>query len=82
MGKASIYSRKTARIRQLKRQRRQRMQKETEMSDLQVQFIDYKKNVEAVGEQVIDYKKIVKVAGEQVVGQIQKVSRENDNLLQ
>ena len=52
------------------------------MNDLQIQFIDYKKNVEAVGEQVIDYKKIVKVAGEQVVGQIQKVSRENDNLLQ
>jgi len=82
MGKASIYSRKTARIRQLKRQRRQRMQKETEMSNLQVQFIDYKKNVEAVGEQVIDYKKIVKVAGEQVVGQIQKVSQKNNNLLQ
>ena len=52
------------------------------MSDLQVQFIDYKKNVEVVDEQVIDYKKIVKVAGEQVVGQIQKVSRENNNLLQ
>ncbi len=75
MGKASNYSRKTARIRQLKRQRRQRMQKETEMSDLQAQFIDYKKDVEAVGENV-------KVAGKQVIEQIQKVSRENENLLQ
>lgn len=62
-----MYSRKTARIRQIKRQRRQRTQKETEMSDLQAQFIDYKRNVEAAGEQVIE--------------QIQKVFRENNNLL-
>ena len=82
MGKASNYSRKTARIRQLKRQRRQRMQKEIEMSDLQAQFIDYKKDVEAVGEQVLDYKKNVNVTGKQVIEQIQKVSRENENLLQ
>ena len=82
MGKASNYSRKTAQIRQLKRQRCQRMQKETEMSDLQAQFIDYKKDVEAVGEQVLDYKKNVNVAGKQVIEQIQKVSRENENLLQ
>ena len=58
------------------------MQKEIEMSDLQAQFIDYKKDVKAVGEQVLDYKKNVKVAGKQVIEQIQKVSRENENLLQ
>ena len=67
MGKPSIKSRKTSQIRKKKRTTRIMKQKEEEIGDLQVQLQDFKKNIE--------------VAGGSLVNEINKCSRENNNLI-
>jgi peptidoglycan hydrolase CwlO-like protein len=67
MGKPSIKSRKTSQIRKKKRTARIMKQKEEEIGDLQVQLQDFKKNIE--------------VAGGSLVNEINKCSRENNNLV-
>jgi len=70
MGKPSIKSRKTSRIRKKKRNTRlikTIKQKEEEVADLQIQLQDFKK-------QVVD-------SGESVLYEINKCSRENNNLV-
>jgi hypothetical protein len=67
MGKPSIKSRKTSQIRKKKRTTRIMKQKEEEIGDLQVQLQDFKKNIE--------------VAGGSLVNEINKCSRENNNLV-
>src|ERR1700733_1661627 len=70
MGKPSIKSRKTSQIRSKKRKIRMIKQiksKEEELMDLQTQFHEYKKNV---GD-----------AGEKVFNEINKCTRENNNLV-
>jgi len=67
MGKPSLFSRKTSRKRQVKRQQRHKLRKEIDIGDLQIQLNDYKKDVEASKEKVIE--------------QMNKLCWENENLL-
>lgn len=70
MGKPSINSRKSSRLRKKKRQIRlikQKKSKEEELEDLQIQMIDIKKHAED--------------AGEKILYEINKCSRENNNLV-
>lgn len=70
MGKPSIKSRKTSQIRSKNRKilfKKQMKNKEEEIADLQIQMHDFKKSVECVGEKVF--------------GEINKCSRENNNLV-
>jgi hypothetical protein len=67
MGKSSLFSRKTSRKRQLKRRQRHKLRKEIEIGDAQIQLNDYKKDVEASKEKAIE--------------QMNKLCRENENLL-
>jgi hypothetical protein len=70
MGKPSFKSRKTLQIRKKNRKlnlMKALKSKEEELSDLQTQFIDYKKLV--IG------------SGERIRSEIEKSSRENDNLV-
>jgi hypothetical protein len=70
MGKPSINSRKSSRLRKKKRQIRlikQKKSKEEELEDLQIQMIDFKKHAEDVGEKILY--------------EINKCSRENNNLV-
>src|SRR5579862_3845096 len=70
MGKPSFKSCKTSRIH--KKNRKIKLiktlkSKEEEVSDLQIQFLDYKK--------------LVIASGERICSEIEKCSRENDNLV-
>ena len=70
MGKPSIKSRKSSRFRKKKRQIRlikQKKSKEEELEDLQIQMIDFRKHAED--------------AGEKILYEINKCSRENNNLV-
>lgn len=70
MGKPSIISRKTSQTRKKNRKIqliRQIKSKEEEVADLQIQMYDFRKGVEGVGEKLID--------------EINKCSRENNNLV-
>jgi hypothetical protein len=70
MGKPSIKSRKSSRLRKKKREIhliRQKKSKEEELEDLQIQMIDFKRNAED--------------AGERILYEINKCSRENNNLV-
>jgi hypothetical protein len=70
MGKPSINSRKSSRVRKKMRQIRlikQKKSKEEEIEDLQVQMIDFKKHAGDVGEKIY--------------AEINKCSRENNNLV-
>lgn len=67
MGKPSFKSRKTSQIRKKKRLAKQIKRQEEEISDLQIQSQEFKKNVEDVGEIVFK--------------ELNKRSRENDNLV-
>src|SRR5271168_2159133 len=69
MGKPSINSRKSSLIRKKKRKAcftKQIKNKEKEFNDLQAQMYDFKKNLEE--------------AGRSVINEINKCSRENENL--
>jgi len=66
MGKPSFKSRKTSQARKKKRLMKQIKSREEEVSDLQIQMQDFKKNVED--------------AGEIVFKELNKRSRENDNV--
>jgi len=71
MGKPSIKSRKTAKIRKKNRKknlRRNINSKEEEIADLQIQMNDFKKDVEDAGEKLLD--------------EINKCSRENNNVVE
>lgn len=70
MGKSSIKSRKTSQIRKKNRKiqfTRQVKNKEEEIADLQIQMHDFKKDTYDAGKKLID--------------EINKCSRENDNLV-
>jgi hypothetical protein len=70
MGKPSINSRKSSRLRKKKREInliKQKKSKEEELEDLQIQMIDFKRNAEN--------------AGEKILYEINKCSRENNNLV-
>lgn len=67
MGKPSFKSRKTSQIRKKKRLMKQIKSKEEEVADLQIQMQDFKKNVEDVGKNLLV--------------EINKCSRENNNLV-
>jgi len=70
MGKPSINSRKSSRLRKKKRHIRlikQKKSKEEELEDLQIQMFDFKKHAED--------------AGEKILYEINKCSRENNNLV-
>lgn len=67
MGKPSLFSRKTSRKWQLKRRQRHKLRKEIEIGDVQIQLIDYKKDVEASKEKAIE--------------RMNQLCRENENLL-
>lgn len=66
MGKPSLKSRKTSQARKKKRFMKQIKSREEEVSDLQIQMQDFKKNVEDVGKTFFK--------------ELNKCSRENDNL--
>ena len=71
MGKPSIKSRKTAKIRKKNRKknlRRNINSKEEEIADLQIQMNDFKKDVEDAGEKLLD--------------EINKCLRENNNVVE
>ena len=71
MGKPSIKSRKTAKIRKKNRKknlRRNINSKEEEIADLQIQMNNFKKDVEDAGEKLLD--------------EINKCSRENNNVVE
>ena len=70
MGKPSVKSRKSSRFRKKKRQIRlikQKKSKKEELEDLQIQMIDFRKHAED--------------AGEKILYEINKCSRENNNLV-
>jgi len=70
MGKPSINSRKSSRLRKKKREInliKQKKSKEEELEDLQIQMIDFKRNAEN--------------AGEKILYEINKCSCENNNLV-
>lgn len=67
MGKPSFKSRKTSQTRKKKRLMKQIKSKEEEISDLQIQMQDFKKNVEVVGKSLFN--------------EMNKCSRENNNLV-
>ncbi len=71
MGKPSIKSRKTTKIRKKNRKkdlRRNINSKEEEIADLQIQMNDFKKDVKDAGEKLLD--------------EINKCSRENNNVVE
>ena len=67
MSKPSLFSRKISRKRQLKRRQRHKLRKEIEIGDVQVQPNDYKKDVETSKEKAIE--------------RMNKLCRDNENLL-